>query len=105
MAPLFMCLLALAVMSNRLVSLRQIAIAADPNTNVQQPLDYPIQSAFTGSFFVSEAQQDAFDLQQLAPPSVRAANDFFRDVRHLLRIESNTSSQLPPYILQSVLNL
>ena len=37
---LLLCLLALAIVSNRLVSLRQIAMAADSGTNVHQPLDY-----------------------------------------------------------------
>ena len=102
---LLLCLLALAILSNRLLSLRQVAIAADSGTNVHQPVDYLTPSGFTGKFLVPAAPEDALDLQKLPPPSVRPAGDSFRDAWHLLRLESNTSPKPPSYILQSVLNL
>lgn len=102
---LLLCLLTFAILSGRLVLLQQAAMAADSNTNVQQPVDYFTPSGFGGRFLVPEALQDAFDLQKLAPPSVLAAGDLFRDAGQLLRLEINTCTKPPAYILQSVLNL
>jgi len=97
--------LALAIVSNRLVSLRQVAMTADSRTNVHQPRDYPIRSGFTGKFLVPESLQDELQLQKLAPTSLQTALDIFSDSWHLPRLDSNTSPKSPPYIFLSVLNL
>ena len=102
---LLLCLLALAIVCNRLVSLRQIALAADSGTNVHQPLDYMIRPGFTGQFLVPETLQDEFHLQELAPTSSQTAADVFSDPWRLPRLEINTSPKPPSYILLLVLNL
>jgi hypothetical protein len=102
---LLLCVLALAIVSNRMVWLRRVATAADSTTNVHQPLDYPIRSGFTGKFLVPEALQDEFKLQKLAPASFQTAVEVFSDSWHPPRLESNTSPKPPPYIVLSVLNL
>jgi len=102
---LLLCVLALAIVSNRMVSLRRVAMAADSTTNVHQPLDYLIRSGFTGKFLVPETLQDEFNLQKLAPTSFQTAVGLFSDSWHLPRLESNISPKPPPYIVLSVLNL
>jgi len=84
--------------------LQQVAMA-DSNATVHQPVDCFTPSGFSARFLVPEALQDAFDLQKLAPPSVRAAGDLFRDAWQLLRLQSKNCPKPPAYILQSVLNL
>jgi hypothetical protein len=102
---LLLCLLALAIVSNRLFLLRQVAIAAHPSTNVHQPFDDLVQSGFTGKFLVPEAQQDEFELQKLAPPLLQTAVDLYGATGCLPQLKSGTFAQAPPYILLSVLNL
>ncbi len=102
---LLLCLLALAIVSNRLVSLRQIAMAADSGTNVHQPLDYVIRPGFTGKFLVPETLQDEFHLQKLALTSLQTAVDVFSNSSRLPRLETNTSPKPPSYILLLVLTL
>jgi hypothetical protein len=102
---LLLCLLALAIVSNRLVSLRQIAMAADSRTNVHQPLDYMIRPGFTGQFLVPETLQDEFHPQKLAPTSLPSPADVFSDSWRLPRLEINTSPKPPSYILLLVLTL
>ena len=102
---LLLCLLALAIVSNRLVSLRQIAIAADSGTNVHQSLAEIIRPEFTGKFLVPETLQDEFHLQKLAPTSLQTPADVFSASWRLHRLENNTSPKPPSYILLLVLNL
>ena len=102
---LLLCLLALAIVSNRLVSLRQIAMAADSGTNVHQPLDYVIRPGFTGKFLVPETLQDEFHLQKIALTSLQTAVDVFSNSSRLPRLETNTSPKPPSYILLLVLTL
>jgi hypothetical protein len=102
---LLLFVLALAIVSNRLVSLRQVAMMADSRTNVHQPLDDLVRFGFTGKFLVPESLQDEFQLQKLAPTSLQTALDVFSDSWHLPRLEINTSPKSPPYIFLSVLNL
>lgn len=102
---LLLFVLALAIASNRLVSLRQIAVTVDSRTTVHQPLDYLIRSGFTGKFLVPESLQEEFQLQKLAPTSLQTALDIFADSWHLPRLESNTFPKSPQYISLSVLNL
>jgi hypothetical protein len=102
---LLLCLLALAIVSNRLVSLRQIAMAADSGTNVHQPLDNTIRPGLTGKFLVPETLQDEFHLQKLAPTSLKIAADAFANSWRLPRLEINTSPKPPSYILLLVLTL
>ena len=93
------------IVSNRLDSLHQVAMAADSTTNVHQPLDHLARSEFTGKFLVPEALQDEFNLQKLAPTSFQTAVGLFSNSWHLPRLEINTSPKSPPYIVLSVLNL
>ena len=102
---LLLCLLALAIVSNRLVSLRQIAMAADSGTNVHQPLDDMIRPGFTGKFLVPETLQDEFHLQKLALTSLQTPADVFSNCWRLPRLEINTSPKPPSYILLLVLTL
>jgi hypothetical protein len=102
---LLLCLLALAIVSNRLVSLRQIAIAADSATNVHEPLDNIIRPGFTGKFLVPETLQDELHLQKLAPTSLKIAANVFSNSWRLSRLEIDTSPKPPSYILLLVLNL
>ena len=102
---LLLCVLAIVIVSNRLDSLHQVAMAADSTTNVHQPLDHLARSEFTGKFLVPEALQDEFNLQKLAPTSFQTAVGLFSNSWHLPRLEINTSPKLPPYIVLSVLNL
>jgi hypothetical protein len=102
---LLLCVLALAIVSNRMVSLRRVAIAADSRTNAHQPLDYLVRSGFSGKFLVPESLQDEFNLQKLAPTSFYTAVELFSDSWRPSRLESNTCLKLPPYIVLSVLNL
>jgi hypothetical protein len=100
-----LCLLALAITSNRLVSLRQIAIAADSGANVHQPLDDTIGPESTGKFLVPETLQDEFHLQKLAPTCLQTAADVFTTSWRLPRLGINTSPKPPSYILLLVLTL
>jgi hypothetical protein len=102
---LLLCLLALAIVSNRLVSLRQIAIAADSATNVHEPLDNIIRPGLTGKFLVPETLQDELHLQKLAPTSLKIAANVFSNSWRLSRLEIDTSPKPPSYILLLVLNL
>jgi hypothetical protein len=102
---LLLFVLALAIGSNRLLALRQVAATADSRTTVRQPLDNLIQSGFTGKFLVPESLQDEFQLQKLAPTSLQSARDIFSDSRHLVRLKSDNFPKPPPYISLSVLNL
>jgi hypothetical protein len=102
---LLLLVLALAIASNRLLSLRQVAVTADSRTTVHQPLDNLIRSDFTGKFLVPESMQDEFQLQKLAPTSLQTALDIISDSWHLPRLESNAFPKSPPYISLSVLNL
>ena len=102
---LLLCLLALAIVSNRLASLRQIAMAADSGTNIHQPLDDIIRPGFTGKFLVPETLQDEFHLQKLAPTFLQTSADVFSNSWYLPRLEINTSPKPPSYILLLVLNL
>ena len=102
---LLLCVLALVIVSNKMDSLRQVAMAADSTTNVHQPLDYLTRSVFAGKFLVPETLQDEFNLQKLAPASFQTASGLFSESWHLPPFESNTSPKLPPYIVLSVLNL
>jgi hypothetical protein len=102
---LLLCVLALAIGSGRMVSLRRVAMAADSTTNAHLPLDYLIRSGFTGKFLVPEVLQDEFNLQKLAPACFQTAVELFSDCWHPPRLQSNTFPKPPPYIVLSVLNL
>jgi hypothetical protein len=102
---LLLCVLALAIVSTRMDSLRRVVMAADSTTNVHQPRGYLIQFGFTGKFLVPEILQDEFNLQKLAPTSFQSAVGLFPDSWHLPRLQSNTFPKPPPYIVLSVLNL
>ena len=80
-------------------------MAADSTTNVHQPIEYLIQSGFTGKFLIPETLQDEFNLQKFAPTSFQTAIGLFSDSGHLPRLESNTFPKPPPYIVLSVLKL
>ena len=80
-------------------------MTADSMANAYQPLDYLVQSGFSGKFLVPEALQDDFELQKLAPVSFQPAVTFFSNSWDLPRLESNTFPKSPQYIVLSVLNL
>ena len=102
---LLLCVLALVIVSNRMDSLHQVAMAADATTNVHQPLDHLARSEFTGKFLVPEALQDEFNLQKLAPTSFHTGVFLFSPIPAPASVRKHTPPKLSPYIVLSVLNL
>ena len=106
---LILCLLGLAILSNRFFILRQFTVRFNQNASFKLPVGNtaPAQ-ADRRAFLIAIPNEGASDLQQLArdvseirPEPVGA----LRDSRVPFRFQTVSSSRLPSYILQSALNL
>src|SRR5262245_10686920 len=105
---LILCLLGVAILSNRFYGLRQFTVRLNPNASVQLPVDnatpgQPVRRAF----LIAVPNEGGSDLQQLARaleirPEPAGA---FSDSHVPFRFQTVPSSRLPSYILQSALNL
>src|SRR5262245_19000076 len=105
---LFLCLLSVAILSNRFFGLRQFTVRLNQNVSVQLPVDnttpgQPVRRAF----LIAVPNVGGSDLQELARaieirPEPAGA---FSDSHAPFRFQAVPSSRLPIYILQSALNL
>jgi hypothetical protein len=105
---LVLCLLGVAILSNRFFGLRQFAVRFNQNVSFQLPVDNttPVQS-HKRAFLIALPNEGIADLQQLAraieirPDSAIALSDSGVS----LKFQIVPSPRLPSYILQSALNL
>jgi hypothetical protein len=105
---LILCLLGVAILSNRFFSLRQFTVRLNQNVSFQLPVDSatPAQPD-RKAFLIAVPNESVSDLQQLARDIEIRPNpaSTFRDSRVPSRFQTVPSSRLPSYILQSALNL
>jgi hypothetical protein len=107
--PFIVCLLGVAILSNRFLMLRQFIVRLNHNVSFQLPVDNakPWQ-ADRRTFLVSLANEGIPDLQQLPRDAIRIKTDLggaLRDSRVLFKFQTDLFSRPPSYILDSVLNL
>lgn len=105
---LILCLLGVAILSNRFFSLRQFAVRFNQNVSFQLPVDSatPAQPD-RRVFLIAVPNEGVSDLQQLAQDIEIRPDPLgtFSDSCVPLRFQTVPSSRLPSYILQSALNL
>src|SRR5262245_29115849 len=105
---LILCLLGVAILSNRFFGLRHFTVRLNQNVSFQLLVDSttPAQPD-RRAFLIAVPNEAVSDLQQLArdievrPDPVATLSDS----RVPLRFQTVPSSRLPSYILQSALNL
>ncbi|PYJ67688.1 MAG: hypothetical protein DME76_14625 [Verrucomicrobia bacterium] len=104
-----LCLLGLAILSNRLFVLRQFTVRLSQTASFSLPVDNTAPSqANRRAFLIAIPNEGVPDLQQLSRDAIGIKPDpagARRDTRVLFRFQSDLSSRPPAYILQSVLNL
>jgi hypothetical protein len=106
---LILCVVGLAVLSNRLFILRQFMVRLDQSASFHLPIEStgPAQSNKT-TFAVAIASEGVSELQQPPRNGIEIKTDpgdELRGSRIPFHIQTDLSSTPPPYILQSVLNL
>lgn len=106
---LILCLLGLAILSNRFFILRQFTVRFNQSASFQQPVDNPARAqSGRRAFLIAIPNEGASDLQQLARDASEIGPGPAGALRHSLvpsRFQTVSSSRLPSYILQSALNL
>jgi len=107
--PLILCLLGLAILSNRVFVLRQFTARLNQNASFHLPIDNTTPSqAGKRTFLIAIPNEGVSDLQQLARDTIGIKTDSGgapRDSRVLFKFETELSPRPPAYILQSALNL
>jgi hypothetical protein len=105
---LILCLLGVAILSNRFFSLRQFTVRLNQNVSFQLTRDNttPAQPD-RRAFLIAVLNEGVSDLQQLARDiEIRPAPaGALSDSRVPFGFQTVSSSRLPSYILQSALNL
>ena len=106
---LILCLLGLAILSNRVFMLRQVTVRLNQNTGFHLPIDdtTPFQGG-KRTFLVAVANEDVSDLLQLPRDAVGIKTDpgcAPRYSRIPFEFQTDLSSRPPTYILQCALNL
>jgi hypothetical protein len=106
---LILCLLGLAILSNRFFVLRQFTVRLNQNASFHLPIDNTTPSqAGKRTFLVAIPNEGVSDLQQLPRDAIGIKTDpevAPRDFRVLCKFQTDLSSRPPTYILQSALNL
>src|SRR5262245_44343715 len=105
---LFLCVLGVAILSNRFFGLRQFTVRLNQNVSFQLPVDntIPVQSD-KRAFLIAVPNEGIADLQQLAR-AIETGPDSASALSHSLvslKFQILPSPRLPSYILQSALNL
>jgi hypothetical protein len=107
--PLILCLLGLAILSNRFFVLRQFTVRFNQNASFHLPIDNTTQSqAGKRTFLIAIPNEGVSDLQHLPRDAIGIKTDpgdAPRDSRVLFEFQTDLSSRPPAYILQSALNL
>ena len=107
--PLILCLLGLAILSNRFYVLRQFTVRLNQNASFHLPIDSTTPSqAGKGTFLIAMPNEGVSDLQQHPRDAIGIKTDpggASRDSRVLSKLQTDLSSSPPTYILQSALNL
>jgi hypothetical protein len=107
--PLILCLLGLAILSNRFFVLRQFTVRLNQNASFHLPIDSTIPSqAGKRTFVIAIPNEGVSDLQQLPRDAIGNKTDpgvAPRDSWVLFKFQTDLSSRPPTYILQSALNL
>src|SRR6266498_5747001 len=107
--PLILCLLGLAILSNRVFVLRQFTVRLNQNASFHLPIDNTTPSqAGKRTFLVAIPNEGVSDLQQLPRDAIGIKTDpggAPRDSWVLFKFQTDLSSGPPTYILQSALNL
>jgi hypothetical protein len=109
LTPLILCLLGLAILSNRFFVLRQFTARLNQNAtfHLASHNTTPPQTG-KGTFFLATLNEDASDLQQLPRDAIgikTVPGGAQRHFRVLFEFQTDLSSRPPTYILQSSLNL
>jgi hypothetical protein len=106
---LIVCLLGLAILSNRFLVLRQFTVKLNPNASLHLPIDNPTRSqAGKRTFLIAISNEGISDLQQLPRAAIVIKTDpggASRDSRVPFKFQTDISPSPPTYILQSALNL
>jgi hypothetical protein len=107
--PLILCLLGLAILSNRFFVLRQFTVRFNQNASFHLPIDNTTPSqAGKRTFLIAIPNEGVSDLQHLPRDAIGIKTDpggAPRDSRVLFKFQTDLSSDPPTYILQSALNL
>jgi hypothetical protein len=107
--PVLLCLLGLAVLSNRVFVLRQFTARIDQNSSFHLPIHDAVPShADKRTFLLAISNEGLSELQQLPRGAIGIEPDpegALRDYRVLSKSKTDLSSRPPAYILQSALNL
>jgi hypothetical protein len=106
---LILCLLGLAILSNRVFILRQFTVRLNQNASFQLPVDTttPTQ-ADRRALLIAIPNEGISDLQQLARNAIEIRPDPAGPLSHShvpFRFHTGFSPKLPSYIFQSALNL
>jgi hypothetical protein len=106
---LILCLLGLAILSNRFFVLRQFTVRLNQNASFHLPIDNTTPSqAGKRTFLIAMPNEGVSDVQQLPRDAIGKKTDpevATRDFRVLSKFETDLFSRPPAYILQSALNL
>ena len=106
---LILCLLGVAILSNRVFVLRQFTVRLNQNASFHLPIDNTTPSqAGKRTFLVAIPNEGVSDLQQLPRDAIGNKTDpggAPRDSWVLFKFQTDLSSGPPTYILQSALNL
>jgi len=107
--PLILCLLGVAILSNRFFVLRQFTVRLNQNASFYLPIDNTTQSqAGKRTFLIAIPNEGVSDLQHLPRDASGIKTDpggAPRDSPVLFKFQTDLSSGPPTYILQSALNL
>jgi hypothetical protein len=107
--PLILCLLGVAILSNRVFVLRQFTVRLNQNASFHLPIDNTTPSqAGKRTFLIAIPNEGVSDLQQLPRDAGGIKTDpggAPRDSWVLFKFQTDLSSGSPTYILQSALNL
>jgi hypothetical protein len=109
LAPtLFLCLIGLAILSNRFFVLRQFTGNLNQNSSFHLPIDNATPSQYAWTLKASLANEDDSDPQQFPRYVIvekTVAGDTLRHSWFGSRSHSYLSPRLPTYILQSSLTI
>jgi hypothetical protein len=108
-ASLILCLLGVAILSNRVFVLRQFTVRLNQNASFHLPIDNTTPSqAGKRTFLIAIPNEGVSDLQQLPRDAIgikTVPGGAQRNFRVLFEFQTDLSSRPPTYILQSSLNL
>jgi hypothetical protein len=104
-----LCLLGLAILSNRYLALRQFRLPLDQDVSFHLPVDTSRQSQpGRRTLLIATPNEGVSDPQLLSQDYLEIKKDAggpLQDSPGLFRLQTHLASRPPTYILQSVLNL